>query len=293
METLITILITLVASAVFAVVALALGCLLAGADRIVTARMQGRVGPPLLQPYYDVRKLLSKDNVSVNQTMRTYIFAALLLTFLAGGIFFSGGNFLLCVFVITMAELMFILAAYSSRSPFAEIGAHRETLQVMAYEPMVLLLAVGFYLATGSFEVSSVLYQSSPIIIPCLGIFIGFLFILTIKLRKSPFDLSYSHHAHQDLVKGITTEMSGPMLAQVEMMHWCENVLFLGWICMFFVWASPLAIVAVIVVLLVTYFLEIWIDNNFARVKWQTLLKSAWIVTLVCAGINLALLIFM
>ncbi len=293
METLITILITLVASAVFAVVALALGCLLAGADRIITARMQGRVGPPLLQPYYDVRKLLSKDNVSVNQTMRTYIFTALLLTFLAGGIFFSGGNFLLCVFVITMAELMFILAAYSSRSPFAEIGAHRETLQVMAYEPMVLLLAVGFYLATDSFEVSSVLHLSSPIILPCLGIFIGFLFILTIKLRKSPFDLSYSHHAHQDLVKGITTEMSGPMLAQVEMMHWCENVLFLGWICMFFVWGSPLAIVAVIVALLVTYFLEIWIDNNFARVKWQTLLKSAWIVTIVCAGINLALLIFM
>ena len=44
----------------FAIVGPALGCLLAGLDRIISARMQGRVGPPLLQPYYDVRKLLGK-----------------------------------------------------------------------------------------------------------------------------------------------------------------------------------------------------------------------------------------
>ena len=71
METLLSILITLVASAVFAVGATILGCLLSGIDRKVTARMQGRVGPPLLQPYYDVRKLLMKDNVGVNSTIGT------------------------------------------------------------------------------------------------------------------------------------------------------------------------------------------------------------------------------
>ena len=119
------------------------------------------------------------------------------------------------------------------------------------------------------------------------------LFILTIKLRKSPFDLSYSHHAHQDLVKGVTTEMSGKVLGQVEIMHWCENVLFLAWIALFFVWNSPVCIIAVVVALVLVYFLEIWIDNNFARVKWQLLLKSAWIVTLVFAGINIALLVYL
>ena len=65
MDTIISILITLLASVVFAVVATVLGCLLAGLDRKVTARMQGRVGPPLLQPYYDVRKLFSKENTAV------------------------------------------------------------------------------------------------------------------------------------------------------------------------------------------------------------------------------------
>ena len=232
METLISILIVLLASLVFAVVGTVLGCLLAGIDRKITARMQGRVGPPILQPYYDVRKLLDKQRVSVNDVMGTY-------------------------------------------------------------EPMVLLLAVGFFLATGTFDTATVLFAPYPIICSIWGVFIGLLFILTIKLRKSPFDLSYSHHAHQDLVKGVTTEMSGPMLAQVEIMHWCENILFLGWVGMFFVWGSPIAIPVVIIALALIYFLEIWIDNNFARVKWQLLLKSAWIVTLVAAGINIAVLIYL
>ena len=123
MNTIITILITLLASAIFAVVAGVLGCLLAGIDRKITARMQGRVGPPILQPYYDVRKLLSKEDASVNATIGTYVFWALVFTCVAGGIFFSGGNLLMCVFIVTLAEMLFIMAAYAARSPFAEVGA--------------------------------------------------------------------------------------------------------------------------------------------------------------------------
>ena len=293
METLISILITLGASVIFAIVATVLGCLLAGIDRIISARMQGRVGPPLLQPLYDVRKLFSKDNVAVNGTIGTYVVCALIFTFLAGGIFFSGGNLLLCIFVITLAELMFVMAAYASRSPFSEAGAHRETLQIMAYEPMVLLLAVGFFMATGSFDIAILPFLDSPIIFSLWGVFFGMLFILTIKLRKSPFDLSYSHHAHQELVKGVTTEMSGKTLAQIEIMHWCENILYMGWIVMFFIWADPISIAIAIVAFIVIYLLEIWIDNNFARVKWQLVLKSTWIVTLVLGGINIIVLAFL
>jgi formate hydrogenlyase subunit 4 len=293
METFISILITLGASVIFAIVATVLGCLLAGIDRIVSARMQGRVGPPLLQPFYDVRKLIDKDNVAVNGTIGTYVVCALVFTFLAGGIFFSGGNLLLCIFVITLAELMFVMAAYASRSPFSEAGAHRETLQIMAYEPMVLLLAVGFFMATGSFDLSVLPFLDSPIIFSLWGIFIGMLYILTIKLRKSPFDLSYSHHAHQELVKGVTTEMSGKTLAQIEIMHWCENILYMGWIVMFFVWGNPVSIAIAIIAFILIYLLEIWIDNNFARVKWQMVLKSTWIITLVLGGINIIVLAFL
>ena len=285
-----TFFVTLIASVAFILLAPVVGCLLAGLDRKISARMQGRVGPPILQPYYDVRKLLEKDEVSVNGVDGVYMTCALVFTALAGGIFFSGGNLLMSAFVITMAALFFVMAAYSSRSPFSEIGAGRECIQIMAYEPMVLFFAIAFFLAAGTFDVAGVFDLKVPVIAQIWLAFIGFLFILTIKLRKSPFDLSYSHHAHQELVKGVTTEMSGKTLAKVEIMHWCESVLFLGWVAIFFIWGNPLTIILGVVIALLTWFLEIWIDNNFARVKWQSMLKSAWAVALICGGVNIAAL---
>lgn len=281
-----------IATVLFAILAPILGCLLAGIDRIISARMQGRVGPPLLQPYYDVRKLLAKGDVSVSGVDGVYMTCALVFTAFAGGIFFAGDNLLMCAFIITMATLFFIMAAYSSRSPYAELGAGRETLQVMAYEPMVLLMAVCFFMAAHTFMVDGVLALERPIIVTTVPAFLGFLFILTIKLRKSPFDIAMSHHAHQEIVRGTITEMSGRTLAKVEVMHWCENVLFLGWVAMFFVWSNPASIVLAVIVALAIFFLEILIDNNFARVKWQTMLNSSWLVALVFGGVNVIFLAF-
>ena len=65
-----TIIVTVIGIIAFAIAGPIIGCLLAGLDRIISARMQGRVGPPLLQPYYDVRKLFSKENASVNTWWR-------------------------------------------------------------------------------------------------------------------------------------------------------------------------------------------------------------------------------
>jgi len=281
-----------IAFVAFLVLGPVLGCLLAGLDRKISARLQGRVGPPLLQPYYDVRKLLAKDRRSVNDFQGFYVLLALVFSILAGAFFFSGGNILLVVFVLTLSTLFFVIAAYSARSPYSEIGAEREIIQLASYEPMVILFAITFYVATGSFNVSSVLSLDVPIIAVLPLIFCGLLFIITIKLRKSPFDLSYSHHAHQELVKGITTEMSGRTLAMVEIMHWYENILFLGWIALFVVWASWIAAVVAVVVVIAVYFLEIFIDNNFARVKWQAMFKWSWLVTLGLGLVNILVLGF-
>jgi ech hydrogenase subunit B len=284
---------TVLGIVLFAILAPVVGCLLAGLDRKISARMQGRVGPSILQPYYDVRKLLGKENVSTNSAEAIYVTTALVFALVAGGIFYSGGNILLSIFLVTMGGLFFIIAAYSSRSPYAEIGAGREIIQVMSYEPMVLILGVGVFLAAGSFDVCDLFWIDSPIICRAWLIFIGLLFVLTIKLRKSPFDISMSHHAHQEIVRGMTTEMSGPTLAKVEIMHWVESVLFLGWVGMFFIWDNPVSIVLAIVVALLAYFLEILIDNNFARVKWQAMLKSAWVVALITGCLNFAILLLL
>lgn len=64
------------------------------------------------------------------------------------------------------------------------------------------------------------------------GIFIGFLFILQIKFRKSPFDLSMSHEIHQELVQGIKTEFSGGMLALLKLLNGMKRYFFLvSFIC--------------------------------------------------------------
>ena len=70
---------TLIGTVAFAILAPIVGCLLAGLDRIISARMQGRVGPPLLQPYYDVRKLIDKDDVTVSGVDGVYMTCALVL----------------------------------------------------------------------------------------------------------------------------------------------------------------------------------------------------------------------
>ena len=278
----------------FLVLAPILGCLLSGIDRKLSAGLQGRVGPKILQPYYDFRKLLDKEDATVNGAQDLYVWLYLIFIVAAGVVFFAGGNFLLCVFILTLGSLFLIVAAYASRSPYAELGAQREIIQVMSYEPMVLIVAAGLFMATGTFRVEDIIAADVPVIRYLPLIFIGFIYVLTIKLRKSPFDISMSHHAHQELVRGVTTEFSGKTLALIELSHWYENILFLGWVGIFIMCGgfNLTAAIITVVVCLVVFFLEILIDNNFARVKWQAMLKTSWLVALVLGGLNIIYLLF-
>ena len=267
------------------------GGLLQGFDRKITARLQGRKGPPLLQPCYDLYKLFSTDVVVVNNVQDFLVLGFLIFIVFTGALFFFGGDILLVFFALTLAGIFFIMSSCSANSPYSSMGAQRELMQMMAYEPMVLLCAIGFYVATGSFAVSDIIKSDVSAIAYLPGIFAGFLYILTIKFRKSPFDISTSHHAHQEMVRGLTTELSGNILALVELSHWYENVFLLGVVAIFVINSSWWSIPAALGVCIVSYFLEILTDNIFPRVKWQTMLKSAWMVTLVAGVINLMILV--
>jgi formate hydrogenlyase subunit 4 len=281
---------TWMAICAYILIAPLLGGLLAGIDRRITARMQGRFGPPILQPFYDVLKLFEKESVAVNHIQNFYILFFLIGVIFTGCLFFSGSDLLMVIFALTLANIFLILGAYSANSPYSSIGAMRELMQMMAYEPMVFLVAIGFYMVTGSFSISD-LVRSDKLLFPYLpGIFAGFLYILTIKMRKSPFDLSMSHHAHQELVKGITTEFSGSTLALIEIAHWYENLFLLGFVFLFFTWASPWGPVVGIMTCLAVYFLEILIDNSFARAKWQYVLSSSWAVAATLGFANVVIL---
>lgn len=265
------------------------GGLLAGVDRIVTARMQGRLGPPLLQPFYDVGKLFQKGRLAVNPYQGFYLWGFLAFCAVAGALFFSGGDLLLTVFALAVAGVFLALGAFSANTPYSHIGAERELLQMMAYEPMLLIAVLGLYKASGSFLVRDIMALDQPPIAILPGVFLGFLFILTIKLRKSPFDLSTSHHGHQEIVKGVTTDYSGGDLALIEIAHWYENVLLLGFVCLFFVPVHPLLGIALAIA---TYLLEVFVDNTHARLRWQHTVKLSWWTTAALGLANLAILDF-
>ena len=263
------------------------GGLLAGIDRKITARMQGRKGPPLLQPFFDVLKLFSKEALVVNLVQNLFVFGFFVFTIFTGGLFFYGGDLLLAFFAITLAEIFLIMCASSANSVYSSMGAQRELLQMMAYEPMILIVAIGLYLSTGSFAVGEIITTKLSAITYLPGIFLGFLFILTIKLRKSPFDLSTSHHAHQEMVKGLTVELSGRLLALTEIAHWYETTFLMGVMAIFIINSTWWSWIVAFVVCAFVYFLEILIDNTYARVKWKVLLTSSWIVALVLGILNL------
>ncbi len=269
-----------------------LGGLLSGCDRIISARMQRRKGPPLLQPFYDFLKLWGKQPIAVNKAEGFYIFGFLLFVLLTGTIFFAQGDILLVVFTLTMASVCLIIAAYAVDSPYSQIGAERELVQTMAYEPMLLMVALGFYLASGSFSVGDILTGAHMNILRMPGIFFGLCFILLIKFRKSPFDISMSHEAHQELIGGLKTEISGRTLAIVEIAHWYENVFLFGLVLLFFAsdtwwtWLLGLAICEIV------FFAEILIDNCCARIKWERMLASTWLVGLMAGFLNIAFLMY-
>jgi ech hydrogenase subunit B len=173
------------------------------------------------------------------------------------------------------------------------LGAERELLQTMSYEPMLLMVAIGFYLAFNTFSLEAIVNEKVAGILYLPGVFLGLVYILGIKFRKSPFDLSMSHHAHQELIKGTVTEFSGKTLAMVEVAHWYENIFLLGFVYLFFTWSASWSVLIGLLACAVVFLFEILVDNCCARIKWQALLKSSWLVTLVAGFINILILMFM
>lgn len=262
---------------------LLIGGLISGLDRILTARLQARVGPPLVQPFYDVVKLLGKEQVAVNVWQVFCAYAYLTALAIAVVLFALGGDLLLVLFTQAVGAIFLVVGALSSTSPFSQVGAHRELLQILAYEPLLVLAAVGIYLETGSFKIGAILAWQAPLLLKLPFLFVALGFALTIKLRKSPFDLSTAHHGHQEIVKGLLTDYSGPFLAFTEIGHWFEVVLLLGFCALF--WGTHW--VGMVLIAALTYGLEIVIDNVSARMNWRWMLGYVWATGLTLCVVNL------
>jgi ech hydrogenase subunit B len=260
-----------------------LGGLVSGLDRILTARMQSRIGPPVLQPFYDVVKLLAKEPVVVNVWQAFCAYCYIAAASISVVLFFLQSDLLLIFFVQAVGAIFLVVGALSSTSPYSHIGAHRELLQILSYEPLLVLVVIGIYLETGSFKLADIQAWPQPLLFKLPFLFVVLGYALTIKLRKSPFDLSTCHHAHQELVKGLLTDYSGPFLALTEVGHWFEVVLLLG-LCTLF-WSTSW--VGMLALLVSTYFLEVLVDNVTSRMNWRWMLSYVWGVGLTLSLVNL------
>jgi ech hydrogenase subunit B len=278
--------ITVIATIVLAPIA---GGLLFGIDRRITARLQGRFGPPILQPFYDFFKLMGKERIAVSKMQFVWIYAYLVLMIASLLCLILQSDFLVLVFLLGFAGVSLVLGAFSTKSPYSHFGANRELLQILAYEPVLLLLAIAIYAQNGSFLISTIVSQQQPLLLTLWPLFIAVLYVLTIKMRKSPFDISTSHHAHQEIVKGITTEYSGPFLALYHLAEWYEIVLVLGMIVLF--WANPIWIGLLIA--FAAFLLELVVDNITARMTARWMVRLSWSVGLILGILNIAYLYIM
>ena len=99
--------------------------LLVGLDRKLTARMQNRVGPPILQPFYDLIKLFGKEPRVMNNSQAVFGVAAMILQISAFVLLITGGDLLIVFFISGAGSFSLVLGAFSARSPFSYFGAQK------------------------------------------------------------------------------------------------------------------------------------------------------------------------
>lgn len=256
-----------------------LGGLVYGLERVVKARMQNRVGPPLLQPFYDMFKLLDKQPIMINSYHIVFAIMHLITLWIVVAMIILGGNLLYIIFLHLLSSIFLVLAGYSVNSVYSHIGSNRELLTIVACEPILILIAVGFYMMNGSFSIAAI-YQSETVLPSMLLLFFAFLLIIPIKLKKSPFDAA---EAHQEIVGGVEIEFSGVFFEILYMAKWIEYIFVYSLIILF---AGDSYLLAMILCAGVFLLVNL-VDNATARVKIGDLVKIVLSLGLLLSLVNL------
>jgi ech hydrogenase subunit B len=221
----------------------------------------------------------------MNKGQVVFALMGLLLQACAMGLLCMGGDLLVTFFLSGAGSFMLVLGAFSALSPFSHLGAHRELLQIVAYEPVFFLaiIAVGWY--EGTFMVDSLegnLIGVLPLVVLAL------IPVLMIKMQKSPLDLAT---AHQELLAGPYVEYSGPYLGIIKLAHWFELAILLGFISLFYtnddaVWTLMgrfLLIIGLVVLVAI-------IDNTTARLTRGAVVLTTMTIGMALVRANLIIL---
>ena len=224
--------------------AASLGTLLVGmfsswVDRKVTARVQYRVGPPLLQPVFDIAKLLGKETlISERARGRGFLMAPLVgfaAAAVAAAILWSAnirpahrfvGDLVVLIYILTIPAIAGIYGALASGSPHAAVGASREMKLLLAYElPLVMSALVPVVQVSqnpdfgATFSLGAIVQfqqQAGWVLSSLSGLLAAVvaLVCLQAKLTLVPFDVP---EAETELMGGSVLEYSGPPLAVIRL----------------------------------------------------------------------------
>lgn len=193
-------------------------------DRKVTARVQMRVGPPFLQPFYDTAKLMIKETCIPEGCARGLFLSAPLFGFasviLASTIIWRSmispkdafvGDLIVLLYLLTVPAMSVVAGAFASRNPLASLGGSREMKLILAYElPFVIAILVPV-MQSQTIVVGELV--SAPASATSLSGLLALLVAIVCaqaKLTLIPFDIP---EAETELTGGAYVEYSGPPLA--------------------------------------------------------------------------------
>lgn len=205
------------------------------AEHKAVARIQRRIGPPMLQPVYDFIKLLGKRTPARRgleaNLLRLYpalsvlsLFAALALlpVFPSHAVGFSG-DVVLLVALLEVPSICYILAGFTSGSTYGQIGAIREAVLSVANNVVLLVAIVTVAVTASTFKLTEL---AGPTLTPghWIGV-LGILLCIPAKLRLNPFSTS---NAEQEIYSGPLTEYAGAALGLWELAHALEWLTLTG-----------------------------------------------------------------
>ena len=212
----------------------ALAPLMDGMIRKLRARIHSRKGPPVIQSYLDLAKLLVKEDLRVSPSilLRLGPLVFLAATLLAGGLIplwpgggGYGGDVIVFTYVLALATSAVIVTGLASKSPFSVIGASRETMLMIGTEPTLVLSLLVVAVNAGSLRLDDLVGfgLESGVTLSVVIAAIAYLLALQVLVAKLPFDIA---EAETELMGGPFTELSGPSLALCKLAMFSKPLVF-------------------------------------------------------------------
>jgi NADH-quinone oxidoreductase subunit H len=271
-------------------------------ERKSVALMQGRIGPPFMQPFYDFVKLLGKDPLPrpgiAGVIMRLWPLLAVssaagavaLLPVLPAYGGFSG-DLILLLGLLELPSMCIIAAGFSSRSIFSEIGSAREAVLSVSYNIVFLAAILSIAAAQHTFRLESLAQRhESPLL--WLGI-VALLVCLPAKLHLNPFSLP---NAEQEIYSGPMIEYAGSELAMWELSHGLEWVAAVGLVATLIAPHIALGWLAALVFVAISCFIVLLLSAlaaATARLAIDTTVRFYWQCTLIFAVLAVSSAIYM